>query len=219
MSRSHDHIRSLEEMEKSLRLTIDEQSSSLREREKGSETLGSESRLLQQRLTDLQRTYDEQTEQLQDTRNVANRTATRLQRTEREVEIITEKLQTSENSRLQLEQHCNEVTKQLGAATQRSVMEREENRRLIGQKENLEGKIQELKVLVTAIEGSSRQQAQRSTRVSCQLEEAEAAVRSADEVNRRLREQLTNAERTASDLQESLRELDEQRDKLQVSNN
>ena len=133
------------DMTAQLSVTVEEQRSQLRQKTEAVETLTSELRLLQRRLGDLQTAYDEEQEQHGDARTALQAKTERVQKTEREIEGLSEQLRVCEGDKERLEDHCSRLQRQAEAVARRATSEREETRRLMSDKEVLEGRNEELR--------------------------------------------------------------------------
>jgi SWI/SNF-related matrix-associated actin-dependent regulator 1 of chromatin subfamily A len=142
-----------------LAVTVEELRSQLKQRGDAVDTLTSEVRLLQRRLADVQAACDEGAEQLKDALVAVQAKGERLARAEREVEGLGEQLRAAEADKDRLEEHCQRLTRQGEAAARRAGGEREEARRLLADKEALEGRVEELRALVASMEAGARGQA------------------------------------------------------------
>lgn len=197
-------------------LTIGEQDDRLRQRGEAVETLTSEVRLLNRRLSELHSSHTNVGDQMRDTSEALARTTERLSLADKEVANLLEGLASSQREKDRADEHCSQLQRQIEVSNKRAGLEREDLRRSIGEKEVLEGRVQEFRVLITSMEGAARSHSQRASRLAVALEEGEQGIRKLEEDNGIIREQLREKEGSLSSHEEVLRNLDEERDRLQA---
>ena len=215
LDRAEASSRTQEDINRKLKAALDDRQSQMRYHTSTTGEMRSDIQILEHKLAETEESFLRTKEQCRDAINgqgIALEKATKL---EYDLASALDRLLLTQNERVSLENQCDNYRKQIDQVSQRALADREELRQALADKNNLEIKVSELKVLVKNMEVSANSYAQKSTRLSAKLEEDNVAMSEVKNEMSELRSCISNREGTIRDLKEALQNLDDERDSLQ----
>ncbi len=215
VDRAEASSRTQEDINRKLKAALDDRQSQMRYQSSTTGEMRSDMQILEHKLAETEEACLRAKEQCRDAINgqgIALEKATKL---EYDLATALDRLLLTQNEKVSLENQCDNYRKQIDQVSQRALADRDELRQAVADKNSLEVKVSELKVLVKNMEVSANSYAQKSTRLSAKLEEDNVAMSEVRNEMSELRSCISNREETIRDLKEALQNLDDERDSLQ----
>ena len=178
--------------------------------------LQSEINLLSKRLQQSEETYKQTKENNEESLLIITRLNEHNQKLEKEISIFKEM-----ELKIRMESNQNEtdnenLKRQIDQLNKKILFQKDENMKLLSDRKALEDRIQELRVLITSLETMNRTQADRSTKLVYTIDEENEKYHQLLKENNYYKDLSNQKDSRIMELEESLRVLDEDRDKIQL---